>query len=349
MPYAILSDLHFHNWSQFSSVNNKGLNSRLEITIAELHRACQILRDRGSVEVIIPGDIFHVRGSIDPEVFNPVHDAFVKESNWGMKFTAMPGNHDLKGKDASSLGNAFTSLGLIHNFLVLNSTLDIKDKIFIPWMSNINALRDEIARVAVKGAGCDLFIHAGIDGVITGVPEHGLTASDLAGYGFKRVFAGHYHHHKIMEGGKVISIGATTQQTFSDLGAKAGFLIVDGDEIEFHATHAPSFVEVNDTTPEEDIPIIVDGNFVRVRGLKLTDQQTLELRKSLMDMNAAGVRIEVARHVVSARPTAVTPTKGVSLESSIYSYAEEICPDDIDVNAIKVECLDILTSVQTIS
>ena len=55
------------------------------------------------------------------------------------------------------------------------------------------------------------------------VPER---RHDLAKLGFRRVFAGHYHHHCSFEDGKVWSIGATTHQTASDIGTKAGFLLV---------------------------------------------------------------------------------------------------------------------------
>ncbi len=61
---VILSDLHMHSWSQFSSPTNSGVNSRLGIIIRELYRAAAELQKAGGDTMILAGDLFHTRGSI---------------------------------------------------------------------------------------------------------------------------------------------------------------------------------------------------------------------------------------------------------------------------------------------
>src|SRR5579871_421230 len=107
-PYLLVSDVHAHAWSSFATTLASGVNSRLQITLDELKRAVAELKAAGGDECLIAGDLFHVRGSVDPEVFNPVHDWFATYQE--VSFVAIPGNHDLKSKDTTELGNAIKSL-----------------------------------------------------------------------------------------------------------------------------------------------------------------------------------------------------------------------------------------------
>ena len=74
-------------------------------------------------------------------------------------------------------------------------------------------------------------IHAAVDGVIDGLPSHGIAAADLEVYGFNRVYFGHYHK-ELTE--KVIPVGATTHQTWGDIDSHAGFIIVGDDDTIYH-------------------------------------------------------------------------------------------------------------------
>lgn len=360
-PYLLLSDLHLHDWSQFASTNANGINTRLQIILNEVRRAAGELKEAGGSAIRIAGDLFHVRGSVDPEVFNPAHQLIAELIADGFDIEAIPGNHDLKGKNTSELGNSFQSFASLKapmtDFNIYTkskvSTYDGNITVMMPWQSTSQALRDEVERnqkiltdADIDIAECDLIMHAGIDGVLIGVPDHGITSAEVASWGFKRVFAGHYHNHVVLEGGKVISIGATTHQTWSDVGAKAGFLLVWPDRFEFHASHAPAFVDVDDKTDEDDLPLIVDGNYVRVRGLRMTAGQIAEMREALTEMGARGVSFQVAREVVATR--APSPTaKAMSLDVSVAHYVDGL--GVTDASTIKAECADILSTVRSIA
>jgi DNA repair exonuclease SbcCD nuclease subunit len=359
-PYLIVSDIHAHKWSAFSTVNEDGVNSRLQIIIDELKRAAQELLDRGGHNMFIAGDLFHVRGSIDPEVFNPVHEAFQGILAKGVFIWAIPGNHDLVGKDTTALGNAFQSLGALDNFLITTdwSLINVGGTTtvaMVPWQANKTQLRLKIAQIAeeltskgISLSDIDLIIHVGIDGVLTGVPDSGLSAAEVAGWGFKRVFAGDYHNHKVMEDGKVVSIGATTHQQWGDIGSQAGFLLVYPDRLEFCASHAPSFIEITGDDDPEEIPLLVDDNYVRIRGLKLTDSEINTMRAELEEMGACGVTFQVTREVVSAR-SGSTLAKASTLDESVDKYIDGLSLDEDLALMTKESASDILSTIRSVT
>ncbi|SER28475.1 Calcineurin-like phosphoesterase [Faunimonas pinastri] len=350
-PYGLMSDQHCHDWSAFSTVDADGVNSRLRIILNEMERAAAEVKAAGGNLLVFGGDLFHQRGSLNPEVFNPTHQCLKRILASGVEIVAIPGNHDNKSKDTTELGNAIQTIGALPNFGVATKTTLLQDVsiALVPWRASLDQLRVDLAelRDSVSDADeLDVVIHAGIDGVLTGVPEHGLTADELAKYGFKRIFAGHYHNHKVMAGGKVTSIGAATHQTWSDVGTKAGFLIVHPDRIDYRASHAPNFVDITGDTDPDDIPLIVDGNYARVRGMKLADSEVKELREELQTLGARGVSIQVAREVVSARAASSAPS-AISLEASVAKYVDDLGADEAAI--IKSQCADILAEVQSIT
>jgi DNA repair exonuclease SbcCD nuclease subunit len=359
-PYAIVSDIHCHNWSAFATTLPDGMNSRLKITLDDLRRAAIELRDAGGDTLYVAGDIFHSRGSIDPEVFNPTHDAFKEIAEDSITVRMIPGNHDLKGRDTTELGNAIQTLGAIEGIEIVTEKVgrrfdDGDSKILmLPWHATKADLRATIADIVSAYppellAEVDLIIHVGIDGVLAGVPDSGLSTSEVASWGFKRVFAGDYHAHKVMEDGKVISIGASTQQQWGDIGTKAGFLLVYPDRIDFRASHAPSFIELTGDTDPDDYELLVDGNYVRIRGMKLTDPEIKKFRTELEKMGARGVNFQITREVVAARGSS-TVAKASTLDESVDKFVETLTvTDPAHVALIKAGAADVLSTVRSVA
>ena len=198
------------------------------------------------------------------------------------------------------------------------------------------------------GLAYALVIHAGIDGVVTGMPDHGLTAKILGDFGFKHVFAGHYHNHKVLEHG-VVSIGATTHHSWRDVDSKAGFLLVEGDKIQFHATHAPRFIDISGWD-EDDIKMEAPGNFIRFRGPPMDAKDLEELRKWLSTLGAKGVQVDVAKVSASAR-SAASPASGArSLDDSVLAFvdASASVPATIDKAKLKQRAADVLNRARAV-
>lgn len=355
-PFGLCSDIHSHNWNAFSSLDANGLNTRLVTIGQELLRCAAEVKKLGGHYMLVAGDLFHQRGSIDSEVFNYIHNVFAQIADSGIEIYGIPGNHDLKTRDTTALGNAFKTFDAIDNMTVFHkpTLYDLDDfgpVLFMPWYADTSAFRAELEKQAdrlwdqgLDVGTIDVICHAPINKVIEGLPDHGNDADDLATIGFRRIFAGHYHNHKVMADGKVISIGATTHQTWSDVGSKAGFLIVYPDRFDYQASWAPSFIEINETTDEEDIPLMVSGNYVRVRGLELDDSDIIALRKELADLGALGVSVEVPRKTVSARSPSAATSGVTTLEASISAYVDEKAPKYIE--EVRKRSLDVLNTAR---
>lgn len=359
MIYGIVSDIHANNWSVFSSTNSDGVNSRLRIILNELLRAAQTVKAAGGKVLIVAGDILHTRGSIDPEVLNPVRDTFKQILALGVSVYAIPGNHDLKSKDSRELSSAIQNLAEISlegtEFRVFNepTVTVIGDQMFgfVPWRHTREELLADLKNMSAHPAASDLdvFIHAGIDGVLSGMPAHGLTEDVLADFGFRHIFSGHYHHHKVMKGG-VVSIGATTHQVWGDVNTKAGFLTVDtmtGD-VTWHDSMAPKFVDIS-AMDELEMEAECLNNYVRFRGPAMLQSQINELRDQLRKWGALGTSIEVPKTAVATRPAA-GPAKARSLPESVDTYVRGLTtlPAHVDKDRVAARAAEVLQNTLTV-
>lgn len=352
-PYALISDTHFHCWDQFSTINSDGINSRLQVILDEIKRAAEVLKEHGGDTLIHAGDWFHVRGRLEPAVLNPVLGLFEEIYRDGISVVGICGNHDLASKDSKWLTNAAHALTGV-GVEMCNETNRLRDdhdfKItLIPWHHSTDSLKDEIIRLAHElgedAAKHDLIIHAPVDGVIDGLPDHGLTDEWLAKAGFKRVFSGHYHNFKDFGNG-VYSIGATTHQTWSDIDSKAGFLLVYPDKVVRHASHAPSFVEIEGDMTEEEL-LIIDGNYVRAKIGKATQSQVNELRAELMTRGAKGVLLQaVVDKTAAGERESVVEHSAVRLEESIGAFIKH--RSFTNPAELQQHCEDILSRVEAV-
>lgn len=351
-PYGIISDTHHHNWSAFASVDANGINTRLQTLLDETTRCASEVKALGGNTIYHTGDLFHVRGSIAPSVLNPTLDCYRAILKSGIKIIILAGNHDLEGADSNRVGSAITALEGI-GCTVINTPLAGlthagERVVMIPWIKSVKELKEAIAQARdseLKPDEVDLMIHAPIDGVIPGLPDHGLDAGWLASMGFRRVFSGHYHHHKDFGNG-VYSVGALAHHTWSDVNSKAGFLVVTDEGVRWHKSRAAEFVEITGATDPHEIPLIADGNYVRAK-INSTKQKDIEdLRAYLTDSGAKGVVI-LAQKELSATPrdNSVEAIKaGETLENSVSAYIKSQTMRNPD--ELAKLCLDILGEAQ---
>jgi DNA repair exonuclease SbcCD nuclease subunit len=342
-PYALAADVHCHNWSQFSQINADGINTRLAMILAELIRAARAVKAAGGSKLRVAGDLFHVRGKIEPSVFNPTADTFrFIASELEVDIEIIPGNHDLEGKFADKLGNAMQQLDMIDGVVVAVEPLVEDDAVLLPWIEDLHELA-LVAKVLADPTK-DLIIHAPLNGVIKGLPDLGLDPLEVVQWGYKRVFVGHYHNH-VETALTVFSIGATTHQTWSDPGTKAGFLLVYEDRVELHETAAPKFVNVD--KPSEITPAHVGGNFVRLR---FKDIEPDQLRERKEELKKAGA-LDWVDHCTKKREVTrgVSATANVTLEVSVASYvSKHLDAPGLSKKRIAIDALDILREARTV-
>lgn len=349
-PFGIISDTHNHGWSAFATTLATGVNSRLQMTLNETARCAAEVKKAGGSTMYHGGDLFHVRGSVAPSVLNPTLDCYRAIIESGVDIVINAGNHDLEGKEATRIGSAITALEGVGCTVINQPGIHRigagSDMMIVPWVQNLADLKLLIeVTTAAERADMDLLLHAPIDGVIPGLPNHGLNAAYLSGLGYRHVFAGHYHHHKDL-GGKVYSIGSLTPQTWSDVGAKAGFLIVSDSGVRRHASHAPSFVEIDGSVDPADVPMLVDGNYARAKIGSAKSSDVEAMRCFLTDSGALGV-------VVLSTPAVSAPTRGGGVTSAAPSTVEASVTSFIATQGfanpapLSALCMDILTTVRS--
>lgn len=335
-PFGVISDTHNHNWSAFATVDPaNNVNSRLSTTLYETYRCAMEVKSAGGKRLYHCGDLFHVRGSVAPSVLNPTLDVYKSISAF-VEIRILAGNHDLEFRESNRNGSAVTALEGAGCKIVNETTLFEDDRVaMIPWQQNVQDLEAEIKRVISlisatpspaplrsmeSVSDWTLMIHAPVDGVIKGLPPHGLTDVRLASFGFKRVFSGHYHHHKDF-GNNVYSVGALTHNTWSDVGSKAGFLLADDSGVKWFQTHAPHFVEIDGSMDETEATLAADGNYVRCTMTSDKSADVEQMREFLEKSGAKGINILYQKKVIEVeRESTSSVSAGASIETSIADY-----------------------------
>lgn len=327
------SDLHCHNWSAYAKTDANGINTRLRIILDELKRVVHELQTHGGTHLFLAGDVFHVRGAIDPEVLNPVYDTMAHIVAQGVTVHAIPGNHDLKGRKTNEVGNALQSLTHLPNFFV-HTDFAVTDQgvALVPWIEDLDELRETIANVAVDRANCDLIIHAPLQETLSSCVDFGISPKEVMTWGFRRVFAGHFHNHRNFDD-RVFSIGALAHHTWSDVGSLAGFLLVWPNKVVHCISRAPRFLDVLSLSDADDIK----GNYIRLN-LNLDEK----IRDTFIKKHGALEVIFNAKTVknVIERNDAIVITDDQA--ENIKSYIKSKYSDNIANDLIYI-CLDALT------
>ena len=347
--YGIVSDTHHHLWSAFATTLESGVNSRLQMLLDETKRCAAEVRLAGGNTIVHAGDLFHVRGSVAPSVLNPTMDCYRDIIKSGTNIVILAGNHDLEGKDSNRIGSAITALEGVGCKVINSANYSVGELVMIPWHKDIDKLKTAIEAVAPEHRPhADLILHAPIDGVIKGLPDHGLTDTYLAGLGYRRVFSGHYHNHKDFGNG-VYSIGALAHHTWGDIGSKAGFLVVPdgGAPVKWFKSHAPEFVDLDGDAATDDLELLVDGNFVRVKIASTSQKDVQELRTFLEKCGAKGVTILAQKASAVEARTGSTVSAGASMAVSVNDFiASKALPNTSQLAQL---CQDILTETEAAS
>lgn len=346
-PFGIFSDVHLNNWQAFSHVTEDKINNRLAGLLAELIRCGEEVKKAGGDTLYCAGDFFHVRGSIAPSVLNPARETVRKLKAMGLKIVMIPGNHDLEGKHSEAIGSAVNTLSEDGITICHETMTDTKSRvIMVPWYENLEELRAEFQRIKSHISdlkGFALIIHAPLNDVITGLPNRGLSSEELRNLGFDNVFCGHYHHHK--DFGGVYSIGALAHHSWSDVGTKAGFLIVDNGKVKWFRSHLPEFVDITGDMDEADAELAAEGNFVRIQVNESSMKEIERIRKWMTDAGAKGVIIKAIKAAKSTRTdktgAPVTATaSNASLPQTISNFVKAEFANIAD--AVDIECQRIL-------
>jgi DNA repair exonuclease SbcCD nuclease subunit len=328
-PYAVISDVHLHPWSQFSYTLPNGRNNRLQQILDGIEQAATHLLKIGGNDLVITGDLFHTRGNVKPSVLNPTVDLFADLTSRGVTVHGIPGNHDLEGINSDSLGNAMHSLSMLSDFTCYTSPTLLSSKhLFIPWYEDSKKILNLANERSYPNPNLTLFAHVGLNGVIPARIGNTINPDDFD-KGFKYVFCGHFHNHVSFDG-RVFSVGALTHQTWSDVGSEAGYLIVYEDRVEHFATNAPTFIAYESDATK------CHNKFVRLRGT-YSESDCKSLLQDIKRKNALAVLDQ------TTRPTLVEKRHEheIKVELGIDAALEAYCKHTFGDNWQKVydECV----------
>lgn len=259
--FAVTADLHFHNHQKFRTVLSDGTNSRLKdgldcfkwIVTTAVKQKCKLL--------VVCGDVFHTRKSIENTVIDKVCRVFKEASN-KIDIAIVAGNHDYSVIGDGSL--SIRALEKEHVYVFDKPTscsIGGVSCAFVPFMED----NDELKK-SVRSLKADyLFAHGGVVGGKTGpwdfeIPGN-IQLDALRSDSFKSVFLGHYHAYQKLAK-NVYYTGSPLSMSFDDVGIDKGFLLVEGKKVQFvENKHSPRFTVVHDA---KDLHTIEAGHFVKV-------------------------------------------------------------------------------------
>lgn len=228
MRTLIFSDLHDHNYQEFSTIND-GVNSRL---LEHLLCLDLIAEDalRLKVDVInFVGDIFHLKNFVDSQVIKLTMKKFEELSEIA-PIVICPGNHDYRGWGTDPIlleilsefsGNIFLP---DHSAEIGGWTIEM-----FPFTRDIDALNARL-KEHPRTTKTIALLHQDMIGSMYGkfLVEKGLYPELLADK-FPYSFVGHFHDQKSMSP-TVWSVGSPLMLSFGEQDQTKGWLFLDTDE-----------------------------------------------------------------------------------------------------------------------
>lgn len=217
--------------------------------------------------LILEGDIFHSRQSLDVRIFNRAIKIFAQLSKLFKSVYVIVGNHDVYYKEDNSVNSVQILSQLFPNLWVFEDPIKINfnDKhtfLLIPWIESAT----EITEVIEKNANRAQYIvcHADIQGanlnaiskIEKGIDPHVLTT-------YKRIYSGHIHIRQELKkyGASISYTGTPYSMDKMDAGNQKGFdiLTLVDDEI------------VEKFVPNIDSPLFVKKNLYSILEMNLKE------------------------------------------------------------------------------
>lgn len=256
------ADSHLANHREFSTLLADGTNSRLKV-------GCDVLKyiiDRAANQVlVIAGDLFHDRESIDISVLKAASEVIEYAASKCAYTYLLAGNHDqyLAHGNIHSL-QAFRNF---RNVSVIDQPCYVSeiDSVMMPYMKDYDAWRREWAKVPIRDITCTAFLHADIIGAeMNGgfMASRGVDLATLQSAHIPTIISGHYHKPQTLAPG-IHYVGSPYQLDRAEAGQQKRYMVCDADRCEsFPITGFPEFTKVR--TIEAARKASDDGNFVDI-------------------------------------------------------------------------------------
>jgi len=266
----ILGDIHF-GMRRNSTLFNKILLDSLDWFLKGVKK---------TDSVVILGDIFDSRSSVDFNVLNSAIDFFIKLSRGCKEVFILVGNHDLyyKENDISSVNCRFLRFDAsddskVAPVKIVNEISEIKIQgkscLFVPWIDSIE--HKEVAKQFLLEQYDLVFGHMDTVGLYNGKEIDTTLMFEQADLGpSTNILSGHYH--KRSDKGKVKFVGAFINQTFNDVGDVKGYHTYNKkNELKFVEGICPKFEYIT-----------IDNSSAFIQGFNVaSDEEKVNVQKQI--------------------------------------------------------------------
>jgi len=361
MKFALFSDLHIHQWSEFANGDDR-LNDCISV-LTDVRAYCI---KHGIWHCVFGGDLFHKRGVIHTRQYVQVANELLAFKDAGITFSATTGNHDQE--DASGNVHALQPLmagGLIRgvgNKGWRTFTIGVTSVTLFSYCDGASVLGGRVAKARTalgpdKMGGIGVFHHgfrgAKVGSVLEYEVKEPIDAKELQlDKTFSLVFSGHYHAHQSIQGiRRGWYIGSPLEHTRSDRTEDLkGFLVVDTDAMTFERVplNRPRFVTLDVDDACANVAI-ARGNFVDIAYARVDDR----LDECIAQVRAVGARgvnpiAEPQTKVQTKQRLNVAPTLAPSkvLGRYLKHRRKDIKRQKLDSDELKVLGLDLVKKAE---
>jgi DNA repair exonuclease SbcCD nuclease subunit len=292
--------------------------------------------------VVIAGDLFHDRSSINIQVLNEVYDFFTRAREAKQCWFAICGNHDefLKNSwEINSLHPLQDKLTVIENIKPL--VFGIQKIWFVPFIYQEKEYMEKIKEIEDKNdVSNDILItHIGVNNAK--LNECFLLKNwsfvNFDNSKFKKIYAGHFHCHQDI--GKLTYPGSPIPFRFDEGVVEHGFMVHDTD------TNTHKFIKIYDICerysserPPDYVSIIdkdlgknlkwAKGNNVRIiQSRDYTTTELTKMREILVGKGALKVSFLLRQKQITEAKEAVSVKKLSSPETLFEAYIKHDKPE----------------------
>lgn len=336
MPIALIADIHAAAHAKFASVDEKGNNSRLQRILEALSWAGKEARKLGCTDLILVGDLFHSRKSVEVPVLHGVGEVLGQLRN-SIGIHLLQGNHDtsLSGDGTHSL-KQFSGMAEIYEEVSMEEIGDHKI-CMIPYTEDAETVNKAVDLAKSKKA--DLIIgHLGVIGGKCGPSDFEVPGKIPATVFPEDIptFLGHYHKHQEVLPG-LWYIGALIQHTMGEREDVPGFMIFDKGEFDFVENKvSPRFVYI-------DYKLAEMGKIRAIDYVKIVVPEADRAGMKLPKLE----REPVVETVHEEKATVSTKFAGLSSKEVVNAWVDEMKPseDETLIKAYKATGISLLREV----